>query len=101
MTRALVLSTGLTSVTPAKRACRNVLDTLVTLSLQRLSFMLVCSGSMNHSLDNTLMMIGFMTKIKKLLETVCFNCGKILLDEVSHPYNGGVVHHVLLTFSDF
>lgn len=26
-----------------------------------------------------------MTKIKKLLETVCHNCGKILVDEVSHP----------------
>lgn len=29
--------------------------------------------------------LGFMTKIKKLLETVCHNCGKILVDEVSHP----------------
>lgn len=29
-------------------------------------------------------MIGFMTKIKKLLETVCHNCGKVLVDEVSH-----------------
>ena len=28
---------------------------------------------------------GFMTKIKKLLEMVCFSCGKILVDEVSHP----------------
>ncbi len=28
---------------------------------------------------------GFMTKIKKILETVCHNCGKILVDEVSHP----------------
>lgn len=28
---------------------------------------------------------GFMTKIKKLLETVCHNCGKLLLDEVSRP----------------
>jgi hypothetical protein len=27
-----------------------------------------------------------MTKIKKLLETVCHNCGKVLLDEVSHPH---------------
>lgn len=25
-----------------------------------------------------------MTKIKKLLETVCHNCSKILVDEVSH-----------------
>lgn len=28
---------------------------------------------------------GFITKSKKLLETVCHNCGKILVDEVSHP----------------
>lgn len=27
-----------------------------------------------------------MTKIKKLLETVCHNCGKILVDEVSRPF---------------
>lgn len=26
-----------------------------------------------------------MTKIKKILETVCHNCGKILVDEVSYP----------------
>lgn len=30
-----------------------------------------------------------MTKIKKLLETVCHNCGKILVDEVSHPSRDG------------
>ena len=29
------------------------------------------------------MSTGFMTKIKKLLETVCHNCGKIKVDEVS------------------
>lgn len=28
--------------------------------------------------------LGFINKIKKLLETVCHNCGKILVDEVSH-----------------
>ncbi len=32
---------------------------------------------------------GFMTKIKKILETVCHNCGKILVDEVSHPSRDG------------
>ena len=32
---------------------------------------------------------GFMTKIKKLLETVCHNCGKILVDEVSRPLRDG------------
>ena len=30
-----------------------------------------------------------MTKIKKILETVCHNCGKILVDEVSHPAQDG------------
>ena len=35
-----------------------------------------------HGVD---LLLGFMTKIKKLLETVCHNCGKIKLDEVSHP----------------
>ena len=32
---------------------------------------------------------GFITKIKKLLEAVCHNCGKILVDEVSHAYWDG------------
>jgi DNA-directed RNA polymerase II subunit RPB1 len=27
--------------------------------------------------------VGFLNKTKKLLETVCHNCGKILVDEVS------------------
>ena len=31
---------------------------------------------------------GFMTKIKKILEVVCHNCGKILADEVGHPFAG-------------
>ena len=35
---------------------------------------------------------GFMTKIKKLLETVCHNCGKILVDEVSRPLRDGGSH---------
>lgn len=31
------------------------------------------------------MISGFITKIKKILEMVCHNCGKLLVDEVSHP----------------
>lgn len=38
--------------------------------------------------------LGFMTKIKKLLETVCHNCGKILVDEVSHPIWDGRSSHL-------
>lgn len=30
--------------------------------------------------------VGFINKIKKLLECVCHNCGKILADEVSRPW---------------
>jgi hypothetical protein len=37
-------------------------------------------------------MTGFLTKIKKLLETVCHNCGKIKADSVSHPYWDGKSH---------
>lgn len=29
---------------------------------------------------------GFISKIKKLLEMVCHNCGKILVDDVRHPF---------------
>lgn len=32
---------------------------------------------------------GFLTKIKKLLETVCHNCGKIKANTVSHPFRDG------------
>lgn len=32
---------------------------------------------------------GFLTKIKKLLETVCHNCGKIKANTVSHLYRDG------------
>lgn len=33
--------------------------------------------------------VGFLGKIKKILETVCHNCGKILVDEVSLTLRGG------------
>jgi len=33
---------------------------------------------------------GFVVKIKKLLETCCFNCGRILADYVSLPREDGV-----------
>lgn len=43
--------------------------------------------------------VGFLTKIKKLLETVCHNCGKIKANTVSHPFWDGKsnVACVLLT----
>lgn len=41
--------------------------------------------------------LGFLTKIKKLLETVCHNCGKIKANTVSHPYWDGNLEWFLLT----
>jgi DNA-directed RNA polymerase II subunit RPB1 len=32
---------------------------------------------------------GFINKIKKVLETICYNCGKIKLDEVSATFASG------------
>ncbi|MCJ1479194.1 DNA-directed RNA polymerase II subunit rpb1 [Lambiella insularis] len=44
-----------------------------------------CPGHFGHiELATPVFHVGFMTKIKKLLETVCHNCGKILVDE-SNP----------------
>lgn len=40
---------------------------------------------LSPDMAQSLLKPGFITKIKKLLETVCHNCGKILVDEVSHP----------------
>ena len=52
-----------------------------------------------HDID---LLLGFMTKIKKLLETVCHNCGKIKLDEVSHPcWMANLVIYELLMFSQY
>lgn len=45
-----------------------------------------CPGHFGHiELATPVFHVGFMTKVKKLLETVCHNCGKILVDEVSRP----------------
>ncbi|MCJ1358831.1 MAG: DNA-directed RNA polymerase II subunit RPB1 [Icmadophila ericetorum] len=41
-----------------------------------------CPGHFGHiELATPVFHVGFITKIKKLLETVCHNCGKILVDE--------------------
>lgn len=50
-----------------------------------------CPGHFGHiELAVPVFHVGFMTKIKKLLETVCHNCGKILVDEVSHLSRDGI-----------
>ena len=38
---------------------------------------------------------GFMTKVKKILETVCHNCGKIKATDVSLPCSACLVVRVL------
>ncbi|KAF2148296.1 putative DNA-dependent RNA polymerase II largest subunit [Myriangium duriaei CBS 260.36] len=44
--------------------------------------MLECPGHFGHiELAVPVFHVGFITKCKKILETVCHNCGKILLDE--------------------
>ncbi|GAM90704.1 hypothetical protein ANO11243_087490 [Dothideomycetidae sp. 11243] len=44
--------------------------------------MLECPGHFGHiELATPVFHVGFITKVKKILETVCHNCGKILLDE--------------------
>ncbi|KAL9087767.1 MAG: hypothetical protein Q9159_003450 [Coniocarpon cinnabarinum] len=41
-----------------------------------------CPGHFGHiELASPVFHVGFVSKIKKILETVCHNCGKILLDE--------------------
>ena len=43
-----------------------------------------CPGHFGHiELAQPVFHVGFITKIKKVLESVCHNCGKIKADEVS------------------
>ena len=45
-----------------------------------------CPGHFGHiELATPVFHVGFINKTKKLLETVCHNCSKIKVDEVSHP----------------
>jgi len=100
--RDLVPSTEASNVLPAMRTCLNVRDILATSSLPCLFFMLVCDANSSSvsQLAYTNVISGFMTKIKKILETVCHNCGKILVDEVSHPQWDGRCWVVCLADND-
>lgn len=93
---ASVPSTASTTAKLAKKAPRNALDTLVTLSWQLPSSILVwhINGvpwvhDESHVLIFSPPPLGFLTKIKKLLETVCHNCGKIKANQVSRPSRDG------------
>jgi DNA-directed RNA polymerase II subunit RPB1 len=49
-----------------------------------------CPGHFGHiELAKAVYHPGFIKKVKKLLEMVCHNCSKILLDRVSLPVKGG------------
>jgi DNA-directed RNA polymerase II subunit RPB1 len=48
--------------------------------------MTTCPGHFGHiELAIPVFHVGYITKIKKILETVCHNCGQILADYVSLP----------------
>jgi len=50
-----------------------------------------CPGHFGHiELAKPVYHPGFLKKIKKLLEIVCHNCGKVLLDRVSYPAWDGI-----------
>ncbi|KAL8870861.1 MAG: hypothetical protein Q9174_003190 [Haloplaca sp. 1 TL-2023] len=52
-----------------------------------------CPGHFGHiELAAPVFHIGFLTKIKKLLETVCHNCGKILVDESNPAFVDALRH---------
>jgi DNA-directed RNA polymerase II subunit RPB1 len=49
-----------------------------------------CPGHFGHiELAKPVFHPGFLKKVKKILEMVCHNCGKILLDRVSLPAKRG------------
>jgi DNA-directed RNA polymerase II subunit RPB1 len=50
-----------------------------------------CPGHFGHiELAKPVFHPGFLKKIKKLLEIVCHNCGRVLLDRVSQPTRHGI-----------
>lgn len=94
----LSIETG--DVQPVRRVSTIVQATLVTSNYQPPSSILVCAQSNVILGRRTNIVIGFLTKIKKLLETVCHNCGKIKANTVSHPFWDGksLTWHFMLTY---
>lgn len=55
-----------------------------------------CPGHFGHiELARPVYHPGFIKKVKKILEIVCFNCSKVLADRVSSVLGGVVVWAVL------
>jgi len=78
----LAQSTACIRVRRVRRTFRSALVTLVTSSWQFLSSTSVCKF-FTLTLDLILTGSGFVVKIKKILETICHNCGLVLADYVS------------------
>lgn len=80
-------SIALTDAPLAKKACTIVLGILGISNSPCLSFTLVCLRRRQEpSFFRRLtchVTLGFIGKVKKILEAVCHNCGKLLDDEVS------------------
>jgi hypothetical protein len=94
-TREWAPSIVTSSARRAARECRSVLVTSVTSSSRGLCFILV---SHHIHLILTLLSdhsIGFITKVKKILECICVNCGKLKADIVSVTFccSRFVPHH--------
>lgn len=87
-------STVITNVKHVANQCRNVPDISLTSNSLNPSIILVCLPSVlgpsigfylvfNYQLFFWYNHIGFLTKVKKILECVCFKCSKLKVDEVS------------------
>lgn len=45
-----------------------------------------CPGHFGHiELARPVFHAGFLVKVKKILECICFSCGKLKVDTVSYP----------------
>lgn len=75
------LLTGISSVRPVVRGCRSVRGILVILSWLDQSFIQVSHSLLNHGW-RSIFRKGFIVKVKKILESICVNCGKLKADMV-------------------
>jgi DNA-directed RNA polymerase II subunit RPB1 len=67
--------------------CRNVQVILAILSWQNQCFTLVSTVVVFFSvLVFLISVLGFIVEVKKILECISLNCGKLKADVVSHPY---------------
>jgi hypothetical protein len=73
----------ITSVVPVVAIWPNAKAILAIWNWQSLSIILVLKQLLyGHAFFKSFDILGFMNKVKKVLECVCFYCGKLKLDEV-------------------